>query len=874
MGTDGGNTTAGPPSPNDGVIARAVHDLFQIRQALPSGPERVKVEMSYLEIYNEQAIDLLSDDPSTTTLQVRDSKTEGVVVQNLKSFEVSSPSDVMEWMERASNKRATGSTQMNSVSSRSHAICTLNVTIAPLEDENKNENVDLNSPRDIIRAKLTLVDLAGSERIKRTGAEGARMKEGININKGLFVLGQVVSALSEMSQSQGNKKCHAHIPYRDSKLTRLLQDSLGGNSRTVMIACISPAESNAEETINTLRYAERTRNIKNSAVRNVVGSGLSTAEANALRKENEKLKTELAQYRDGSLLPAGGAMRSVPSLANAEFVIKLKAQCSSFLAENDLLKEKIKLHSDDVLEASLRADKWQVKYENVVKVAKRDGVNLSEEVDFSEGQDIITQLRNELSECKAELLEARADAAMARATAGAVIAGNGDLESMTTSLPTEEPLFEDLNDSENITNELSAVSGTIEQKEAMLQQMLKERSCREGIQIHLQNSLRLLQSEVDDLNSEKSQLMEQMNKNMEDNSRRKCKTAVNPVTKRLREQIKSLEVRISELRQKASEHQKSLRMKEEAEKKCARLTAEIAQDKRRRADLQKKLKEASSEIRAEKKAAQQNAARMMRDSRKLKLELNKIKSAAEKQATVLKRKIDEAAAKEKSRLELEKRRKNMESMKFASSRDGSELNEGRKEELEAWIDREIECSLIKMQINDHQRQLESAMLERKRLMKCNSDTVDIVQLESIDDDCNTIRGAIHDLDMAAKKAFPAFENSNPHWRFIDSSLFKALSKHETKHVMCYLFDLCSSVKRELDWVVANQEESTQLAVDSAINKERQSHEREMLKLKVCSCFCSLFTLKFNFHVHLNFLFTSDEAWRDYIESARINARRG
>lgn len=168
MGTDGGNTTnsnssdeLSPPSAADGFIARAVQDLFQIRSSLPSGPERVKVEMSYLEIYNEQAIDLLSDDPSSTTLQVRDSKTEGFIVQNLKSFVVSSPADVRRLMVQASAKRATGSTQMNAVSSRSHAICTLNVTISPLEDGGDDENVGPNSSQEMMRAKLTLVDLAG-----------------------------------------------------------------------------------------------------------------------------------------------------------------------------------------------------------------------------------------------------------------------------------------------------------------------------------------------------------------------------------------------------------------------------------------------------------------------------------------------------------------------------------------------------------------------------------------------------------------------------------------------------------------------------------------------------------------------------------------
>ena len=198
---------------------------------------------------NEQAIDLLNDDPASAnaTLQVRDSKADGVIIPNLKHFPVSSNLDVLALMEKASMKRATASTHMNSVSSRSHAICTLNVTIAPEDDhhlvEEGAEEMDdgdisprsatsLSSNNQGLRAKLTLVDLAGSERIKRTGAEGARMKEGININKGLFVLGQVVSALSELGQRNNGSSTlgqhHSHVPYRDSKLTRLLQDSLGG----------------------------------------------------------------------------------------------------------------------------------------------------------------------------------------------------------------------------------------------------------------------------------------------------------------------------------------------------------------------------------------------------------------------------------------------------------------------------------------------------------------------------------------------------------------------------------------------------------------------------------------------------------------------
>jgi len=251
MGTDGSKISSSSandlsnqqPSQSDGIIARAVYDLFKAKAALQNGAERVKITMSYLEIYNEQAIDLLvnnkDDDADSssapTILQVRDTK-DGVTIPNLTHHNVSCPNDVTNLIHLASKKRATGSTNMNSVSSRSHAICTLNVSIAPndsvteieggMDDDNSSpRSLSSSSDQNGMKAKLTLVDLAGSERMKRTGAEGARMKEGININKGLFVLGQVVSALSEIGQRSGSS---AHIPYRDSKLTRLLQDSLGG----------------------------------------------------------------------------------------------------------------------------------------------------------------------------------------------------------------------------------------------------------------------------------------------------------------------------------------------------------------------------------------------------------------------------------------------------------------------------------------------------------------------------------------------------------------------------------------------------------------------------------------------------------------------
>jgi len=865
------------------VIARAVYDLFQTKEnSVPNGSERVKVTMSYLEIYNEQAIDLLNDDPASAnaTLQVRDSKTEGVVIPNLKHFPVSSPEEVRVLMEKASMKRATASTHMNSVSSRSHAICTLNVTIAPNDDENEadeeDQDEDLISPRSLastsssssnhqgMRAKLTLVDLAGSERIKRTGAEGARMKEGININKGLFVLGQVVSALSELGQrNHGGGGHHSHIPYRDSKLTRLLQDSLGGNSRTVMIACISPAESNIEESVNTLRYAERTRNIKNSAVRNVVSSGgLSASEAAALRRENQQLKLELARMESKMIVSSnngaivGGNSRGDAGFSFGGLVVstdnhnmELQAQCSSLLAEIDLLKSRAQGQAKEVLEASLRADKWQAKSEAIVQLAQSQGVDVSEAFEdvSSPNDDIVSQLRSQLTECKAELMEARTEAVVARATAGAIIASK-DLSNIEDIIISEDNLnmpasLEDDDDNaqnEQLTTELSTVSATIEQKEAMVLQMNKERACMDNLQLHFENSLRLLQTEIDAVTSERDELTVKMSSNGEKenntnkSSRNKSK-ANDPITKKLRGQISKLEDKIDGLKLKTNEHKKSMKMKEDAEKKCARLMAEIAEDKRRRADLQRKLKETSVEMRAEKKAAQKKAAKMMKDGHKLKIELTKMKNAAQKQAAVLKRKIGQASAKEKARAELERKRRSAEKMRLASSSsvDNSDIKESRKIELSSWVDRELEYSLIRFQIDEQRRQLDDAVSKRRKLMKNSGDTVDADELGQMDSTVRSLRKTVQDLEVTVKKAFPTTATDmTSTFRFLETDTFKALSKPDAKYVLSYIFDTCSLAKQEMATIISNQDARAKSSIDSALAKEYQLHEKEITKIKM------------------------------------------
>lgn len=279
---------------DDGIIPRAVNDLFKAKQRHESAGE-VTIQLTYLEIYNDELRDLLAEEDVAVTanLKLRDNGDEGVIVSGLSSATVNSVGQVKKLMEQASSRRITATTRMNMRSSRSHSICTILVTVKPAT---RTKSSAKSTRAEVVTAKLTLVDLAGSERIKQTGVVGIQQQESININKDLFVLAKVISALAEKGKKSkaANK---VHVPYRDSKLTRLLRDSLGGNCCTVMVACISPASGNLEESINTLRYAERTRSITNSIKQNVEKALMTPEECAVMRGENQMLKNKLMDLK-------------------------------------------------------------------------------------------------------------------------------------------------------------------------------------------------------------------------------------------------------------------------------------------------------------------------------------------------------------------------------------------------------------------------------------------------------------------------------------------------------------------------------------------------------------------------------------------------
>eukprot|EP00985_Skeletonema_marinoi_P007929 scaffold3536_cov203-Skeletonema_marinoi.AAC.8 len=240
-----------------------------------------QLSASFLEVYGEDIHDLMDDDRKC--LPIREAKPGVVIVKGLQETPVTSDAEAMRILNQGTMNRTTASTLMNRTSSRSHAMFMVNLQ----QTTRSAEGVDVTST-----SRFTFVDLAGSERMKKTGAEGERAREGIKINEGLLALGNVINALADEDRIARGEK--VHVPYRQSKLTRLLQDALGGNSQTLFLACVSPSDTNASETLSTLQYANRARNIKNAPTRNVDATAL---ELQRLLSLTNVLRCELIKQR-------------------------------------------------------------------------------------------------------------------------------------------------------------------------------------------------------------------------------------------------------------------------------------------------------------------------------------------------------------------------------------------------------------------------------------------------------------------------------------------------------------------------------------------------------------------------------------------------
>ncbi|CAL4119353.1 unnamed protein product, partial [Meganyctiphanes norvegica] len=275
---------------NKGIVPMLCEDLFRGIKEKESEGNTFEVRFSMLEIYNEDVHDLLNPKKGKGGLKVRQHPKKGFYAENLKSALVTSYQEIQDKMEEGTLNRTIASTNMNATSSRAHTIVGINF-VQKYKNDAGQETAK--------QAVINLVDLAGSERVESTGATGKRLKEGAGINQSLSMLGNCISALAKQSQGES-----ARVPYRDSTLTKLLMNALGGNSKTVMIAAISPADINYDETTSTLRYADRAKQIKTKATVNEDPTDKLLRE---LKAENERLKNAVSTGKvDTDFIDADG----------------------------------------------------------------------------------------------------------------------------------------------------------------------------------------------------------------------------------------------------------------------------------------------------------------------------------------------------------------------------------------------------------------------------------------------------------------------------------------------------------------------------------------------------------------------------------------
>ncbi|XP_064411230.1 kinesin-like protein KIF28P [Latimeria chalumnae] len=309
---------------NRGIIPIVCEELFRVINNNQDKNKQYQVSFSMLEIYNEQVIDLLSKSKNSGRLKLREDQQRGFYVEGLKSVPCESYTQIERLMEQGTKLRTTAATYMNTASSRSHMVITIQFKQIFLE-----ENITKQS-------SINMVDLAGSERQKVSGSEGDRLREGTAVNLSLTTLGNVISSLAEVAV----RKRVLHIPYRDSVLTKLLQSALGGNSRTIMMAALSPADICYEETLSTLRYAERAKKIKNKAV---VNKSPTEKLIKELKAENAKLLSKLARL--------GSSGKRVEDETR---------QLHRLLAENELQIQAIQVFWEQHLEEARR--EWEQQY--------------------------------------------------------------------------------------------------------------------------------------------------------------------------------------------------------------------------------------------------------------------------------------------------------------------------------------------------------------------------------------------------------------------------------------------------------------------------------------------------------------------------------
>ncbi|GMI77262.1 hypothetical protein like AT5G60930 [Hibiscus trionum] len=682
---------------NGGIIPKVMETIFRRVEAMKNSTEFL-IRVSFIEIFKEEVFDLL--DSKATTLgrppiQIRETASGGITLSGVTEAEVQTKEEMSSNLARGSLSRATGSTNMNSQSSRSHAIFTISMEQKKIASCLSGVNNDIGD--DILSAKLHLVDLAGSERAKRTGANGTRLKEGININKGLLALGNVISALGD----EKKRKEGGHVPYRDSKLTRLLQDSLGGNSKTVMIACVSLADTNAEETLNTLKYANRARNIQNKAV---INRDPMTTQLQTMRSQIEHLQAELLFYR-------GDGNASFDELQILKHKVALleasNVELRQELQERRLTSEQL---AQRALEAQVEKDKLIMQIEAVRNGKSWDEIQSNQNQDFN----LVKAYLSKIQELEAELIRLKSLNSSKcmqisdcvdedGASKNSLFSSGNDFLSSADEIEDNEKELEHSTLQEKLDRELMELDRRLEQKEA---EMRRFTSSGTSVLKHL------YEKKVNELEHEKRALqkeIEELRHNL-GNISSPSDIGAQKLKEEYLHKLNVLESQVAELKKKQDAHAQLLRQKQKSDEAAKRLQDEIQRIKSQKVQLQQKIKQEAEQFRLWKASREKEVQQLKKEGRRNEYEMHKLLAMNQRQKMVLQRKTEEAAMATKRLKEVLESRK-------ASSREASSAGNGSGPGVQAIMQTAEHELEVTVRVHEVRSEYERQMEERARMAK-------------------------------------------------------------------------------------------------------------------------------------------------------------
>ncbi|XP_077216302.1 P-loop containing nucleoside triphosphate hydrolases superfamily protein [Tasmannia lanceolata] len=847
-------TNYGGESNNSGIIPKVMEKIFTKVEAMKDDTEFL-IRVSFIEIFKEEVFDLLDSNqstslrseggflskpsmPSKVPIQIRETVNGGITLAGVTEAEVRSKEEMASFLARGSLSRATGSTNMNSQSSRSHAIFTISMEQKKNTSCNGVAVVMDELGDDILCAKLHLVDLAGSERAKRTGADGLRLKEGIHINRGLLALGNVISALGD----EKKRKEGGHVPYRDSKLTRLLQDSLGGNSKTVMIACVSPADTNAEETLNTLKYANRARNIQNKAI---INRDPMPAQMQRMRSQIEQLQAELLYVRgEGAPFEELQLLRHKISVLEAS-----NAELRQELHECQNTCERLAQHAVD---AQVEKDKLLMKIES-----NRNGKSW-DEIDNSEGNqdfDLVKNYMLKIQELEGELQRMKnLSVSRHNGLSDSLDIEDDGVQSKAAYMPTlhdfpsvcdveVEDVEKELEHSslqDKLDRELQELDKRLEQKEAEMKRfssvdtsVLKQHY--EKKLLDLEQEKKALQKEIELLQSNLSNIS-----SASDDGAQKLKDDY-------LQKLNALEAQVSELKRKQQEQSQLLRQKHKSEEAARRLQDEIQRIKTQKVQLQHSIKKESEQFRLWKASREKEVLQLKKEGRRNEYEMHKLLALNQRQKMVLQRKTEEASMATKRLKELLEARK-------ASSRETSGIGNGKGPGIQVLmqaIEHELEVMVRVHEVrSEYERQKEARFAMATEVAKLKEESEKLKQ-KSMSDCPQTMSPGARNSRIFALENMLATSSST--LVSMASQLSEAEERErifsgrgrwnqvrtlaEAKNLMNHLFNLASSSRcqlrdnelgcREKDSVIKELKDKV-VRLSTLVRQKAERHQREML----------------------------------------------